>query len=171
MRRATDLLKRDRGFTLVELLVGLGILSVVMSIIGLSIFQALRTESAISSDGRAINQLRNGMSWFGEDGKMVQGTDLVDGGPAVQCVDGVPCSSFTWTDEFNDLDVAHSLSYTLVGNTLVRNYDGNAHGVAREVVATSFSRSGKTVTAQLEVDAGAGTTRVLTVEVYMELLQ
>ncbi len=171
MRRVRSLLQRDGGFTLVELVVGVAILMVVMSTIGLSLFQALRTESEISGDGRAINELRNGMSWLGEDGKMVQSTDLVDGGPAVQCVDGVPCASFTWTDEFNSLDVAHSLSYTLVGDTLVRNYDGNAHSVTREVVATSFSRSGKTVTAQLEVDAGAGTTRVLTVEINMELLQ
>ena len=102
---------------------------------------------------------------------MVQGTDLVDGGPAVQCVDGVPCATFSWTDEFNDLGVGHSLSYTLVGESLMRDYDGNAHAVAREVVAASFARSDKTVTAQLEVDAGVGTTRVLSTEVFMELLQ
>ena len=165
MRRVRSLLQRDRGFTLVEVVVGVAIMIMVMNTMALSMFQALRTESEIIGDGRAITELRNGMSWLGEDGRIVQSTDLADGGPAVQCVDGVPCASFSWTDEFNNLAVPHSLSYTLIGDTLVRNYDGNAHGVARGVVASSFSRSDKRVTAQLEVDAGAGTTRILTLQV------
>jgi len=171
MIRVRERLQKESGMTLAEVIVAVGILTIIMSTIGLSISLALKTQSTISGDGRAINELRNGMTWFGEDGKMAQGTDLIDGGAVVQCAEGVPCAAFTWTDEYNDLGTAHSLTYTLVGGTLMREYNSNAHAVVRKVAAASFARSGKTVTAQLEVHAGAGTTRVLSMEVFMELLQ
>jgi len=156
-----NFLRDSRGFTLVEVLVGVGILTIVMSTIGTAMFQALGTQKGVVDDGLAINELWKGLSWFAEDVKMAQNTDLVDGAPAVASV------TFTWTDEFNDAGVSHTSSYALVDDMLVRTYDGNAHTVARRAISAAFSLSNRTVIAQFEVDAGAGTIRTLSLKTLM----
>ncbi len=158
MKSLKSFLHDSRGFTLPEVLVSMGILTVVMSTIGIALFQALDTQTGVVDDGLAINELRKGLSWFAKDVKMARSTDMVDGAPAVSSV------TFTWTDEFQDAEVDHTSSYALVGDQLVRTYDGNAHTVARRVVSVAFSLSSRTVTAQFEIDAGAGTTRTLSVK-------
>ena len=55
------------GFTLAEVLVSVGLLTIATSIIGTSLFQALATQRAVQDDGHAINELRKGLGWFGED--------------------------------------------------------------------------------------------------------
>ncbi|MFQ5875174.1 MAG: prepilin-type N-terminal cleavage/methylation domain-containing protein [Dehalococcoidia bacterium] len=155
------LLQNSRGFTLVEMLVGVGVLVIVVTAIGAGIFQSLGTHKGVVDDGLAINELRKGFSWFAGDVQMARTTDLVDGAPSVSTV------NFTWTDEFEGAGVTHTSSYSLTGDRLVRTYDGNSHTVAHRVVSVAFSLSSRTVTAQLEVDAGSGTTRVLTLNTLM----
>ena len=48
------ILEEQEGFTLVEVLVSVGILSVIMGTIGLGIFQAIGTQAVIIDDGHAI---------------------------------------------------------------------------------------------------------------------
>ena len=153
--------RSQQGVTLVEVLVGVGIMTIIMTFIGSAIFLALGTEKQIVDDGRAILELRRSFSWFAEDVKMSRSTDLVDGGSAASSV------TLTWTDEFGGAGVAHTSSYNLVGDRLVRNYDGNAHTVAQGVVSVGFLLSGRTVTAELEVDAKPDTIRTLSVEAVM----
>ena len=160
-RRLKKLWHSQGGFTLVEMLVGVGLLTIIMSTIGTSLFQALHTEKEVVDDGLGINELRKGLSWFAEDVKMANSTDLVDGAPAVSSV------ALSWTDQFNDAGVSHTSNYVLVGDRLVRTYDGNAHTVAHRVVSVAFSFSGRTVTAQVEVNAEPGTTRTLSVQTIM----
>ena len=161
MTSLKSLLQDCRGFTLPEVIVSVGVLSIVMGILGTAMFQALGTEGAVIDDGKAINELRKGFSWFSEDVKMAQSTDLTDGAPAVSSV------TLSWTDEFGGVGASHTSSYALVGDRLVRTYDGVAHDVARGVVSASFSLSGSTVTAQVEVTADLGTTRTLSVSTMM----
>ena len=149
------------GFTLPELLVAVGILGIVTGTIGTAIFQSLGTEYEVIADGLGINELRKGFSWFAEDVKMAQSSDLTDGGSAASTV------SLSWTDQFADAGTNHTSSYALVGDELVRTYDGNAHTVARKAVSVSFSLSGKTITAQVEVQAEPGQTRTLSVSATM----
>ena len=153
----------QKGFTLAEVLVGVSILTAVMSTVGMALFQALGTETRVVDDGLAISELRKGLGWFAGDIKMAKSTDLVDGAPAVSS------ATFSWTDEFQAAGTPHTISYAVVGDSLVRTYDGIAHTVTRRAVSASFSRSGQTITAQFEVDAGAGTTRILSVETFMRL--
>ena len=140
---------------------GVSILTILMSTIGVAMFQALGTQRRVVDDGLAVNELRKGLSWLAVDVRMAKGTDLADLAPAVSSV------TFTWTDEFNNSAAPHTSSYALVGNRLVRTYDGSAHTVARRVLSVEFSRSDKTVTAQLELDAGAGTTRTISLRTLM----
>ena len=148
-----ELRRRESGFTMVELLVGVGILTVIMSTVGMSLSHALGTQQGVIDDGRAMIELRKGLSWFAEDIRKASTSDLADGAPAVSN------ATFMWTDEYNDAGINHTSGYNLAGAELVRTYDGAAHTVARNVVSASFSKSGSKITLQLEIDAGEGTTR------------
>ena len=162
--RRTWLIREAEGFTLVEMLVGITLLTIVMSTIGTSSFQALKTQQRISEDGLAVNELRKGLGWFAEDAKMATSTNLTDGAPATTTV------TMSWRDYFNvtsTTGVLHTASYALNGDRLERTYDSSTHTVARDVVTALFSLGSTTVTAQIEVNAEPGTTRTLSVDSVM----
>lgn len=152
------LLKDQKGISLLELIVGIGILGAVMSVIGVASANALSTQGNVISDGVAVLELRRGLSWFSSDIKKAQNTDLVDG--------ATPATSMTstWTDQFQGIDAQHSVTYAMVGDSLVRTYDGVAQIVARGVSAASFYRSGNTIHAQIDVTVTPGTSRTLGVQ-------
>ena len=163
--RRTWLIRGAEGFTLVEMLVGITLLTIVMSTIGTSSFQALKTQQRVSQDGLAINELRKGLGWFAEDAKMATSTNLTDGAPAATTV------TMSWRDYFNATGtsgVLHTASYALNGDRLERTYDDSStHTVARDVVTALFSLASNTVTAQIEVNAQPDTTRTLSVSSVM----
>ena len=168
MSKLTRFLKDTRGFTLVEMLVGITLLSITMGILGSALFQALGTQSSVVDDGLAINELRKGFSWFAGDVKMATTTDLVLGAPATSSV------ALSWKDQFNDLDITHTSTYALdVGDRrLVRTYTSNATStsqtIAHRVVSVSFFLNGtSTVVAEVEVDARPGATRTLSLSTMM----
>lgn len=151
----------ELGVTLVETLVGVGVLTLMTSTIGISLFQSVLTDQRVVDDGLAINELRKGLAWFAGDVKMASSADLVDGGAPA------PAIAIAWTDQFEGAGTPHSASYTLVNDTLVRTYDGVSHVVARRVVTASFSRSGRAIVAQFQVDGEPGQTRTLSVRTLM----
>ena len=153
--------KSQRGFTLADMLVGLGILGVVTGSLGGAIFQTKTTNQVVVEDGIAINEVRKSLGWVSSDVKMAQATDLVDSAP------GVSSLTLTWTDQYADAATDHTSTYAIVGTDLVRTYDGVAHTVARRVLSVSFTLSGSTVTTLVTVDAGEGNTRTLTVKTVM----
>ena len=166
MSRLTRFLKDSRGFTLVELLVGITLLSITMSTIGAGLFRALGTQSSVVDDGLAINELRKGLSWFAGDVKMATTTNLAISGATS------PSVTLSWKDQFNDVDITHTSTYSLVDDRLVRTYTSNAtstsHTIAHRVVSVSFFLNGtSTVVADVEVNARPGTTRTLSLSTIM----
>ncbi len=149
------------GFTLVEMLVSVGILSIVMATVGTGRFQSLKTQSGVVDDGTAINELRKGLSWFASDVKMAQTSTLINLNPAVNSV------TFTWTDQFQNGSVPHTSTYAVVGDELVRTYDYNSHAVARDVVSAEFSLNSRSVVLKVTVNSGPGVTRDLSVNTIM----
>ena len=93
--RRSWLISQAEGFTLVEMLVGITLLTIVMSTIGTSSFQALKTQQRVTDDGLAINELRKGLGWFAEDAKMATSTNLIDSAPATSTI------TMSWRDYFN----------------------------------------------------------------------
>ena len=75
------MLRDSRGFSLVEMLVGIGILTVIMGTIGTAMYQGLGTQQGIVEDGTAINELRKGFGWLAADVKTAQTSTLVDLAP------------------------------------------------------------------------------------------
>ena len=170
MSKLTRFLKDNRGFTLVELLVGITLLSITMSTIGAGLFRALGTQSGVVDDGLAINELRKGFSWFAGDVKMATSTDLDIGGATS------PSVTLSWKDQFNDVDITHTSTYDLVGDRLVRTYTSNAtsssHTIAHRVVSASFYLNGtSTVIAEVVVNAKPGVTRTLSLSTIMRAAQ
>jgi len=149
------------GFTLTEVIIGMGILTVVTGTAGVATMQTLESRTMEREDSLAAFELRKGLSWVAEDASMAATSDLLDGGPSASSV------VINWIDKFQDAGTAHTASYVVVNGSLIRSYDGVAHPVARRIVSASFSRSGKTVTAQLEVRVNSQTTRQLTVKTIM----
>lgn len=152
----------SRGFTLAELLVSVGILGVAVSLIGGGIFQALGISRYWVDDVVATKELRHAASWFSRDALNAQTTDLVDG--------ALPVSSVTinWTDRNG---IPHIASYSIVGDRLVRTYDGAGITVARKVVSAGFSRSQKTLKFTLTVNGSRGGTESNDLNVYARILQ
>ena len=151
----------SRGFTLVEMLVGVGIMGLAVGFIGAALFQTLGLSQAWSDDVLATKETRHAASWFARDALNAQTVDLADGAPPVSSV------TISWTDQN---DVAHTAAYAVVGDRLVRTLDGASITVARQVVSVSFSRSAQVITFSLTVTAAGGATETNDLSVYARML-
>lgn len=189
-QRRRDSWKDSRGFTLVELLVSIGILSVILGTVGTAIFTALASESRIVDDGIAVNELRKGLGWFAEDVKQAQSVKL-DGEGSCSVADlEFPEVALTWddfdTDPGDDTPPdRHVITYQIVGEKVQRTVQtltyelveelfvvktSDSHPIARRVIAACFSSFENNVTATITVEAGPhGETRVLSVVSLMRL--
>ena len=142
-------LKSQRGFTLVEVLVALGIMSAIGSVLVGTLHQMTNFTSRSNAQVSVSADLRNAFHWMAEDMKMANTTDLVDGAPAVSTI------TLNWTNQCEGASTPHSANYCLVGTELRRTSDGSAcnvgttHTVARNVASVEFSLASKLVTVAL----------------------
>jgi prepilin-type N-terminal cleavage/methylation domain-containing protein len=109
--------RSQKGLTLIELLLVLGLTGIIGAVATMSIGQVF-TSAAISNDqNTAINQVRNAGHWISRDVQMAQ-TVTPDSGDS-----GFPLI-LKWTDYGGD---EHRVVYALVGSELNRehytNYD------------------------------------------------
>ena len=161
----------SRGFTLVEVLVSVGILGIILGTVGTAIFQALASERTIATDGRAIHELRRGLNWFARDAARAADTNLPGDGSIADSV------KLEWTDRYGDMaPISHTVTYALadtdgdgIDDSLLRNIDGVAHTVARRVVPGSlgFTRSARTLTAEISVSGPGIEPRTMSLSAFM----
>jgi prepilin-type N-terminal cleavage/methylation domain-containing protein len=150
------LLKGHRGFTMMEVLVAVGIMTVIGSGLVRSVYQMQTNTSRGSAQLTAEADLRTSMQRLGRDFRMARTTDLVDGAPTVSCAGVSPASCLVlgWTDEYQEASVSHTASYALVGTEVLRTYDGTTHAVARNVTEMTASLEGKLVVITLTSNSG-----------------
>ena len=149
------------GFTLMEVLVVIGIVALASGLLGSGVFQSLSVERSWRSDVVATKEWRNAQSWFSTDTLNAETTDLTDGGgPA-------PSVTLTWLD---DVLVPHVASYFLSGDELIRDIDGTQVVVARGVLSAGFALSGKVLTFDVEVEAEQGGSEVASLQVFLRAL-
>jgi len=150
--------KGHRGFTLVEVVVAVSILTLATGLVGGGIFQAQFVQGPWRAGVVATKEWRNAQSWFSGDALRTQTVDLIDG-------DG-PSSSvtFTWT---SNNDVLRTATYATSGSDLVREYGGVQTPVARRVVSASFFRNGNLVVMDLEISASGSNTAQSSLQIYM----
>lgn len=162
-RLVKSLAARSGGFTLVEAVIAVGILTLGLGLVGSTVFQSLAIERFWRDDVIAVKDLRHAGSRFAGDALYTETTDLVDGAAAVGTV------SLTWTDAGA---VTHTAAYSVSGdNRLVRDLDGAQSTLARGVVQAAFSLSGKVLSFNLEIEADRGTTKTSNLQTYLRALQ
>ena len=153
--------RNSSGFALLEIAVGLSILSLGVVLIGTSVFQVLSIQRHWQADRVATKDLRHTGSWFAGDALNAE-TVVIGGTPEA------PTVTLSWVDSS---DVFHSSIYSLDGDTLVREDDGIVTPVAKGVVSAEFSLSGQILTLELTVNSGNGGTTPLTLQTYLRVLQ
>ena len=144
--------RNTSGFTLLEVMVSITILTFGIGLVGTSTFQVVAGSQIWRDDVTATTDLRHAGSWLAGDVLNAKATDLIDGAAAV--------NSLAVTG-FNGDEITYSLS----GNNLVRTLDDGSvitsNIVAKDVVSTSFARSTSLVTFTLEVQAQRGGTETI----------
>lgn len=156
MTRLRGLWSESSGYSLVEMLVYVGLLTSLVSIMSVGLSQALNSRPAIVDDGLAAHEVRRSLSWFAEDVEMAREADLTGG-----------VLTLTWTNYFEDEGTDHTVTYALVGDNLVRTYDGVALEAARGVATATFAIDARAITAQVEINAKRDETRTGAVKALM----
>ncbi|MFC2048542.1 type II secretion system protein J [Chloroflexota bacterium] len=135
---------RQKGFTLVEILVVTAVGSVILMGVLLSISQVLVGTDRSKSQVIALTDIAHAARSIKKDLIMTQTTDLTDGNP-------IPQSSATlaWVDYTSfgseNTTSSHSSSYSLSGTQLQRTYDGVESIVGRNITSVGFTQNGKVI--------------------------
>ena len=143
-----------QGFTLVEVLVALGILSIAIALAGGGLFQVFSFQASYQDKVVATKGLRHAGSWFSGDALNAQAA--VDGnGEPLDCLSASDSVTLSWTD--ND-GAYHTSTYQVSGDSFQRAYDGRVNTLADHVVTDSvgFLHCGNLLTLELEVEADSG---------------
>ena len=148
------------GFTLPEVVVAVGVLTLAVGLVGSGMFQALSMERYWKDDAVATWELRRAAGTFVNDAMVAKTTDLQDGAG--------PAGSVTlWhTDE---VGLQRLVSYSAISGDLVRESEGITTVVARGVVTAGFSLSGKLMSFDLEVEADRGTTESMELQTFLRM--
>ena len=144
-----------------EIMVSIGIISLIMGMFGSGIFQALSIQRTWRDNMVATRELRTGVNWFTSDALNAETVDLTDCGTT-------PCVTLAWSDQ--SLACRHIAVYKMASTTLVRVQDNTTTTtVSDDVVSsgTSFSLSIRELTFNLEVDAAQGNTATTSVKTYL----
>jgi prepilin-type N-terminal cleavage/methylation domain-containing protein len=154
MRPIRHIPNSSRGFTLVELLVSISILTVVVSIFGTGMFQVLSIQRFWTYDINAVREVRHAGSWFAGDA--LNATDVLDSGGVTRLAcapdSSVEQVTLTWFDTSGD---THNAVYSVAGEQLLREFDGNgiplvlATGLIAD--STSFILCGSTLRLNMDV--------------------
>lgn len=174
IRTLKRLATNSSGFTLVEMIVALGILSAVVGMVGDGFFQVLSIQKFWKDGTVATKDLRHAGSWFAGDA--LNATDALDAGGVTRLTcepnPAVSQVTLTWTDA---LGTTQSATYKNSGSTVVREVgsSGILNTMAKNVVANSlkFSLCGNLLTMQMAVDADRDNTEAITLRTYLRKLQ
>ena len=139
----------QRGSALVDLVVAIGIGSLILLGAGESIFQVTKGVDRGVSRLTALRDAENAALWLTRDARMAEVNDLGNGASPVGSI------TMQWTDSQGG--GTHTVTYSIAGSELIRNFDGATTTVARRVSNAGFSRDGRLLNLQIEVSAnGSG---------------
>ena len=159
------LLSDRSGFTLVEALVSVGLLAIVTGLVVTGTFQILSIQSTWRDDALATKELRHAGSWFAGDALNTASTSLAD----------LATSSTIKLEWTNVSSTTYVATYSVTGTSpdlqLIRELSDGAVTtqleLARRVASWEFSRSGRTITLDLEVYAAGSETASSTLTTFL----
>jgi len=154
----TRLMKNQKGFTLIELIVALAIASVIGVAATMTAHQLI-TIPVISNDSNtAINQVRNAVNWINRDVQSATPGSINTTSPKFLSMEQLEWESDTgdWT--------THAVNYTLelADKELWRDYDGEpgiliARYIDTDNTSCSWDSTEKVLTVNITVQAGTRT--------------
>jgi len=172
IKKARRILLAPSGFTLIEVVIALGLITTATGMVGSGIFRVTSIQRFWTDDMVATKSLRHIGSWF--SGDALNAEDVIDSGGVLRltCNPVAPESQVTlrWTSTDG---TAHSANYAVVQDTLVRTFDGTQITLADRVVANSvsFTLCGQFLTIAVDVDADRNTTETLNLRTQIRKLQ
>ncbi len=166
-------LRASRGFTLIEVMVSVSIVSIVAAMFAGGLFQVLSVQRFWTDDIQATRTVRHAGSWFAGDA--LNATDVLDAGGVVRLtctpIPAVQQITLTWTDVSG---APHNVVYSVTGDEFLRDFDSNGTPLRmtdRVVLnSLSFTLCGNTLRATMEVLADRGTTDSLDLMTYLRKL-
>ncbi len=150
------------GFTFVETIIGVGIATLVATLVVSGSYQALSAEEFRQDKVLSVARARLAQGWFAGDALNAEVTDLVDGGP--------PATSTTLSWDDND-GSPHTVSYTATGDRLIRVMDGVTMTAGRGVASAEFSLEGKLLTMVVSVLEEQGGERSWSMQTFLRSLK
>lgn len=122
--RFVSIIKSQRGFTLNEMLVSIGILGLIAPAIGMAIFQVFSTNALSTAHMTAVKQAENAIYRISRDAQMAQTVQRGGGS-------GFPLN-LTWV-EWNS--TSNNVTYTIQNGELWRAYSINGSQPTSTMVA------------------------------------
>ena len=135
--------ERQKGTTLLELLVALSIVALIMGGVVALIFQEYRGTNLAKTYVTTAHEIRRAAQWISQDMMMAESTDFVEG---TEPTDNI---TLNWIEKSDFANLPHSSSYYLLDDQLQRNYDGTITTVAQNISMVNFSQKGRLVTVSI----------------------
>lgn len=138
---------KQRGFTLLDLVVGLGMSAMLVPVIVGATFNIARGTDRANSKTVALADIDSASRWINLDLSMAQDVlDLATLDPLATCETGTsPSMRIEWLDlsDWAAANPAHYSEYHIAPGTtlLLRNYDGAVSIVARHITSLSFCQN------------------------------
>ena len=161
-RQLRRISRSQAGVTLAELLIAVGIMSVMFPLVGSQLFAALSTGKDWRDDIGATVNLRRAASYVSRDAAIADSVSLGIASAPADTLD------LDWTDT---TDTPHNVTYALSGSDLVRTIDSSSLIIARGVTYLQFSRAGDLLTLDLTVAGATGTTDSITASTALARVQ
>jgi prepilin-type N-terminal cleavage/methylation domain-containing protein len=120
----------ERGYTLVELLIGAAITAVIIGFLGFTVFQTFQVEEFGDAQILARNELQNAAAWIHGDAVEAKSAS---GGASL---------SLTMPD-------TSTITYSVSGSNLTRTSGSTVNTVARNISSSTFSIASRLITVSL----------------------
>ena len=123
-------MNKQKGFTVVELLIAIAITGLIVSFLGTAIHQIITVTEYGNDKLTAMHELQNAAHWVSLDGQMASTANTSDG------------LLLTLSDN-------SSISYTLAGTVLRRSAQGSQMTLARNISNLTFTIENRIITVNL----------------------
>ena len=145
------------GFTLVEVLMGLSILSVAVALASRRLFRVFSFQFSHQNKAVATKDQRHAGSWFSSDALNAMAA-WDENGDAVDLLSASDSVTLSWTGSDGTM---HSSIYQITGDSFERDYGGRINHLANRAVAdpTGFIHCETLLTIDLEAEDGPGNAR------------